>query len=73
MAPQQIILQQEKIRFERRQAQRAALRHGWMAFLRAVNFVFEWMAYFLRRWSLLEVPAVVAAVYRSSTKMASRW
>ena len=37
------------------QAQRAALRHRWLAPLLAVEWVFEWLAYGLSRWAFLEV------------------
>ncbi len=35
--------------------QRAALRHSWLVPLLAIDWVFEWIAFVLSRWSLLEV------------------
>ncbi len=50
-----MILHERRKRPEPWQAQRAALRHRWLAPLLAVEWVFEWLAYGLSRWSFLEV------------------
>jgi hypothetical protein len=50
-----MILHEKRTRPERWQTQRAALRHAWMVPLLAVEWVFEWLAYLLSRWSFLEV------------------
>src|ERR1019366_8807440 len=50
-----MILHERRKRPEPWQTQRAALRHSWLVPLLAVEWVFEWLAYALRRWSFLEV------------------
>ena len=50
-----MILHERRKRPEPWQAQRGALRHRWLAPLLAVEWVFEWLAYRLSRWSFLEV------------------
>src|ERR1035438_10088037 len=50
-----MILHERRKRPEPWQTQRAALRHSWLAPLLAVEWVFEWIAYALSRWSFLEV------------------
>jgi len=50
-----MILHERRKRPEPWQTQRAALRHSWLVPLLAVEWVFEWIAYALSRWSFLEV------------------
>ncbi len=37
------------------EAHRNSIRYGWSVPLHAVNWCFDWMAYFLSRWAVLEV------------------
>ncbi len=50
-----MILHERRKRPEPWHVQRGALRHSWLAPLLAVEWVFEWLAYALSRWSFLEV------------------
>jgi len=50
-----MILHTTRTRPEPWQAQRAGLRHSWLVPLLAIEWVFEWTAFVLSRWSLLEV------------------
>ena len=50
-----MILHERRKRPEPWQTQRAALRHSWLVPLLAVEWIFEWLAYGLSRWSFLEV------------------
>src|SRR5271165_6371219 len=50
-----MILHQPRKRPEPWQTQRAALRHSWLAPLLAIEWVFDWIAFALSRWSFLEV------------------
>ena len=50
-----MILHTTRTRPEPWQTQRAGLRHSWLAPLLAIDWVFEWIAFLLSRWSFLEV------------------
>ena len=50
-----MILHTTTTRPEPWQARRAGLRHSWLVPLLAVDWVFEWTAFVLSRWSFLEV------------------
>jgi hypothetical protein len=50
-----MILHERRKRPEPWHIQRGAIRHSWLAPLRAIEFGFEWVAYALSRWALLEV------------------
>src|SRR5579862_6966308 len=50
-----MILHERRNRPEPWQTQRAAVRHSWLLPPLAVEWVFEWLAYLLSRWSFLEV------------------
>src|SRR5271169_1015217 len=50
-----IILHTPRNRPEPWQTQRAGLRHSWLVPLLAIDWVFEWIAFALSRWSFLEV------------------
>jgi len=50
-----MILHEKRKRPEPWQSQRAALRHSWLLPLLAIEWVFEWIAFVLSRWSFLEV------------------
>src|SRR5271167_2172702 len=50
-----MILHQPRERPEPWQKQRSGLRHSWLVPLLAIEWVFEWIAFVLSRWSFLEV------------------
>ncbi len=50
-----MILHEQRKRPEPWRAQRAALRYSWLVPFVAIEWVFEWLAYLLSRWSFLEV------------------
>ncbi len=50
-----MILHERRNRPESWETQRAALRHSWLVPLLAIEWVFEWIAFGLSRWSFLEV------------------
>src|SRR5271165_1282214 len=50
-----MILHTPRNRPEPWQTQRAGLRHSWLVPLLAIDWVFEWTAFVLSRWSFLEV------------------
>ncbi len=50
-----MILHQLRKRPEPWQAQRAGLKHAWLLPLLAIDWIFEWLAFLLSRWSFLEV------------------
>ena len=50
-----MILHTPRSRPEPWQTQRAGLRHSWLVPLLAIEWVFQWMAFVLSRWSFLEV------------------
>src|SRR6516225_6708052 len=50
-----MILHTPRKRPEPWQMQRSGLRHSWLAPLLAIEWVFEWIAFVLSRWSFLEV------------------
>jgi hypothetical protein len=50
-----MILHTTTTRPEPWQAQRVGLRHSWLVPLLAIDWVFEWTAFVLSRWSFLEV------------------
>src|SRR5271165_232464 len=50
-----MILHERRKRPEPWQTQRVALRHSWLLPLLAIEWVFEWIAFVLSRWSFLEV------------------
>src|SRR5271165_2193895 len=50
-----MILHTPRKRPEPWQTQRAGLRHSWLVPLLAIDWVFEWTAFCLSRWSFLEV------------------
>ena len=50
-----MILNTPRTRPEPWQTQCAGLRHSWLAPLLAIDWVFEWIAFLLSRWSFLEV------------------
>ena len=50
-----MILHTTTTRPEPWQTQRAGLRHSWLVPLLAIDWVFEWTAFVLSRWSFLEV------------------
>jgi len=50
-----MILHEPRKRPEPWQTQRAALRHSWLVPLLAIDWVFDWTAFALSRWSFLEV------------------
>jgi hypothetical protein len=50
-----MILHERRKRPEAWQLQRARLRHSWLVPLLAIEWVFEWLAFALSRWSFLEV------------------
>jgi len=50
-----MILHEQRKRPEPWQTQRAALRYSWLVPLRGIEWVFEWIAFVLSRWSFLEV------------------
>ncbi len=50
-----MILHERRKRPEPWQAQRAAVRYSWLVPLLAVEWVFDWVAFVLSRWSFLEV------------------
>ena len=50
-----MILHEKRLRPGSWQTQRAGLRHSWLLPLLAIEWVFEWIAFALSRWSFLEV------------------
>src|SRR5664279_5084981 len=50
-----MILHERRERPKPWQTQRAALRYPWLVPLRGIDWVFEWIAFVLSRWSFLEV------------------
>src|SRR5271169_2040364 len=50
-----IILHTPRNRPEPWQTQRAGLRHSWLVPLLAIDWLFQWIAFVLSRWSFLEV------------------
>jgi Pentapeptide repeats (9 copies) len=50
-----MIIHQPRKRPDPWQTQRSGLRHSWLVPLLAIDWVFEWMAFGLSRWSFLEV------------------
>jgi len=50
-----MILHELRERPEPWQTQRARLKHAWLAPLLAIDWLFEWLAFLLSRWSFLEV------------------
>ena len=50
-----MILREVRKRPEPWQAQRAGLKHAWLVPLLAIDWLFEWLAFLLSRWSFLEV------------------
>src|SRR5271165_1891907 len=50
-----MILHELRKRPEPWQAQRARLKHAWLVPLLAIDWIFEWLAFLLSRWSFLEV------------------
>lgn len=50
-----MILHERRVRPGSWLSRRAALRHAWLIPLLAVDFGFDWLAFFLSRWSFLEV------------------
>ena len=50
-----MILHAPRSRPELWQTQRAGLRHSWLVPLLAIEWVFQWIAFVLSRWSFLEV------------------
>jgi hypothetical protein len=50
-----MILHAPRKRPEPRSTQRDGLRHSWLVPLLAIEWVFQWITFVLRRWSFLEV------------------
>jgi uncharacterized protein YjbI with pentapeptide repeats len=50
-----MILHEKRKRPEPWRTQRTALRYSWLVPLLAIEWVFEWIAFALSRWSFLEV------------------
>src|SRR5579864_5671 len=50
-----MILHERRKRPEPWQAERASLRHSWLVPMLAIEWMFDWLAFMLSRWSFLEV------------------